>query len=109
MTSVALNLLENAVKYGDQSPNIDTQISQKNGSIFCEISDNGIGISDKEKKHIFKKFYRVGSEETRTTKGTGLGLYIVKEIVKAHGGEIRVEDNFPKGTRFKITLPLGNY
>lgn len=106
MTSVALNLLENAVKYGDTNPKIETILYQKNNHIFCEISDNGIGISDKEKKYIFEKFYRVGSEETRTTKGTGLGLYIVKEIVQAHKGEIFVEDNAVKGTRFKIKLPI---
>ena len=106
ITSVALNLLENAVKYGSTIPQIETHLQRKNNIIQWEVSDNGIGISDKEKAKIFEKFYRVGSEETRTTKGTGLGLYIVNEIVKAHSGKIHVKDNRPKGTRFVIELPL---
>lgn len=108
LTSVALNLLENAVKYGDSNPEITTMLSIKSDEIIWKVADNGIGISDKEKAHIFEKFYRVGSEETRTTKGTGLGLYIVKEIVGAHGGMIKVADNQPKGTKFEIVLPVEN-
>lgn len=106
MTSVVLNLLENAVKYGDSSPVIHTKLSVKNNQIVWEVSDNGIGIPDKEKENIFEKFYRVGSEETRTTKGTGLGLYIVKEIVNAHKGTIQVANNQPKGSKFVIELPI---
>lgn len=106
LTSVALNLLENAVKYSDTHPEITTILSLKNNKIIWKVADNGIGIPDKEKGNVFEKFYRVGSEETRTTKGTGLGLYIVKEILEAHGGTIRVADNLPKGTKFTIEMPV---
>ena len=70
------------------------------------MRDQGIGISDKEKNKIFTKFYRIGNEETRKTKGTGLGLYIVKHIVNMHQGKIEVRDNHPTGTVFEIRLPV---
>ena len=106
MTSVALNLLENAVKYSNEDAEIHVEMGLESGIINFEVADNGIGISDKEKKRIFDKFYRVGNEDTRTTKGTGLGLFIVKQIVEAHKGTISVRDNTPKGTRFQIELPV---
>lgn len=105
LTSVFINLLENAVKYTKGKQLIQLAAAEKDGKIKVEIADNGIGISDQEKGRIFEKFYRVGSEDTRTTKGTGLGLFIVKEIVKAHAGRISVRDNEPQGTIFSITLP----
>lgn len=104
MTSVILNLLENAIKYGSENPKITTTLSQNEDTIQLEIADNGIGISDKEKKRIFEKFYRVGNEDTRSTKGTGLGLFIADQIVKAHNGTIEVFDNKPNGTIFKIAF-----
>jgi signal transduction histidine kinase len=107
LTSVFINLLENAVKYSSGHAILHTTISsQQDDLIVIEIADNGIGIPDREKKLIFEKFYRVGSEDTRTTKGTGLGLYIVNEIIRTHEGYIQVLDNEPKGTIFKITLPV---
>ena len=106
MVSVVTNLIENAVKYNfTEQPKIEVNLKEENGKIILEISDNGIGISDKEKKKIFERFYRVGNEDTRTTKGTGLGLYIVSQIVKAHHGKITVANNHPKGTIFKIVFP----
>jgi signal transduction histidine kinase len=107
MTSVALNLLENAVKYSGVNPLIKARLVQKNNqTIQLEVADQGIGIAEKEKKRVFDKFYRVGSEDTRTTKGTGLGLYIVDQIVKAHHGHIQIRDNPPRGTVFVIDLPM---
>jgi signal transduction histidine kinase len=108
LTSVALNLLENAVKYSPGSPHIDVRLEQLNGSLLFEVADQGIGIPDKEKTQIFEKFYRVGNEEIRQTKGTGLGLYIVEQIVKAHHGAITVLNNEPKGTIFRIEIPVGD-
>lgn len=106
LTSVILNLLENAVKYSAPEADIEARICQIDGKIRMEIADMGIGIEDREKNKIFDKFYRVGNEETRKTKGTGLGLYIVNEIVRAHKGKITVLDNKPRGTVFRIELPL---
>ena len=72
--------------------------------VLLEISDFGIGIPNEERISIFEKFHRVGNEETRSQKGTGLGLYIVKEICKAHKAEITISDNTPRGSRFQITF-----
>lgn len=106
ITSVAINLLENAVKYSHQTkPVIITSIREVGEKISIQFADNGIGISDKEKNKVFERFYRVGNEDTRQTKGTGLGLYIVDQIIKAHQGSIKVSDNTPQGSIFTISLP----
>lgn len=105
LTSVILNLLENAVKYTPDSPKIEVVLDRVEDIVSLAVADNGIGISDRDKRQIFEKFYRVGNEDTRRTKGTGLGLFIVKEIVKSHEGQISVLDNQPKGTIFRIQLP----
>jgi len=68
------------------------------------VGDNGIGIAKTERNKIFDQFYRIGDEETRESKGTGLGLYIVNQIVTAHNGKIKVLDNPKGGTKFEITL-----
>lgn len=104
IASLITNLVDNAVKYSSGIAAIHLQLSKKNEKVVLRIYDEGKGIPDKEKENIFKKFYRIGNEETRKTKGTGLGLYIVKRIVLAHDGEIIVKDNKPKGTIFEITL-----
>jgi len=106
MTSVILNLLENAVKYSSTPADIEATIAQKEEYLLLEVGDQGYGIPEKEKARVFEKFYRVGNEDIRKTKGTGLGLYIVQQIVQAHGGTISVEDNLPKGTLFRIKLPI---
>ncbi len=105
MSSVLLNLLENAVKYSDNGTAISLQIKRMQNLAHVIVSDEGNGIPDEEKKKIFQKFYREGSEETRRTKGTGLGLFIVEKVVKMYNGSIVVSDNMPKGSIFEITLP----
>ena len=107
ISSVFLNLLENAVKYSPNPATIAVDLHQNDKEIVLEIADQGIGIADTEKKKIFNQFYRIGNEDTRATKGTGLGLFIVKEVVKAHRGTIKILDNKPHGSIFRILLPLG--
>ncbi|SER42448.1 sensor histidine kinase [Neolewinella agarilytica] len=107
LTSVAVNLLENAAKYSQPNPVIHTSLQRGGTSeVVWEVSDNGIGVPDREKKRVFTKFYRVGSEDTRTTKGTGLGLFIVRQLVEKHKGQLELLDNEPKGTTFRIYLPV---
>ncbi len=109
IATIAFNLIENAVKYSSpEDAEIQVIVRQKRGRVFFKVADNGIGIPDKDKGRIFEKFYRVGSEDTRKTKGTGLGLYIVKQIVKAHNGSIVVRNNSPQGSVFEVTLPVAN-
>lgn len=105
MISVFTNLFENAVKYSVSQPIIHLKNNYENDNFVFEIADNGIGIPQSEKKNVFEKFYRVGSEDTRKTKGTGLGLYIVSQIIKAHNGTIQILDNQPNGSIFHIVLP----
>lgn len=106
LTSIALNLLENAVKYCPADTHVDVTIKHQHNDIILEIADEGAGIPDVEKSKIFEKFYRVGNEDTRTTKGTGLGLFLVQSLVSEHEGSISVRDNDPKGTIFSVKLPV---
>jgi len=106
IASLLLNLVENAEKYSPPNGEIGVALTTDPKHVMLSIADKGIGIADAEKPKIFEKFYRVGNEETRNTKGTGLGLFIVGHIVDFHHGEIKVSDNTPNGTVFKVTLPL---
>ena len=98
------NLIENAVKYSPKDSAIQIKLKQENSFSVLSISDEGPGIDDDEKKKVFQKFYRIGDENTRKTKGSGLGLYLCKEIVLRHKGKILISNNFPKGTIFTITF-----
>lgn len=107
LISVFTNLIENAIKYGDpNTPTIEIKYNMNKDKIIFDFADNGIGIPTVEKHKVFERFYRIGSEDRRTTKGTGLGLYIVAQIVKAHRGTIHLLDNKPKGSIFRISLPI---
>ena len=96
------NLLENANKYSAKEKPIMIQLLIQNGKTLLQVQDEGMGIADVEKGLIFQKFYRIGNEQTRTTKGTGLGLYICKQIAEAHHATIQVTDNLPQGTNFTV-------
>ena len=98
------NLVENAIKYSDNHP-VEINLTQKTGQVIIEVKDRGIGIPAELRKKVFKKFYRVQDEETRETKGSGLGLFIVKQAIEKHKGKIGISDNVPHGTIFTITFP----
>lgn len=100
------NLMENAMKYSPKDSLITLAVGTQNRQLVFRISDEGMGIPDAEKQKIFTKFYRIGNENTRTTKGTGLGLYLCSKIVRGHRGSIAVSDNQPRGTIVTVTLPL---
>jgi K+-sensing histidine kinase KdpD len=102
--SVINNLVENALKYGNDKPVI-VETTEDDKFFYTLVKDNGNGISDNLKKEVFEQFYRIGNESVRKTKGTGLGLYIVKKIVLAHKGNITIENNKPSGSVFKISIP----
>jgi two-component system, OmpR family, sensor histidine kinase SenX3 len=100
------NLLDNALKYSpDPVKPISIRLEKQGDLILTHIEDEGIGIAEKEKANIFERFYRVGSEMTRQSKGVGLGLHLVKSITEAMNGWVRVEAKEPKGSRFTIVLP----
>ena len=104
LTSVVQNLIENAIKYSPEGTLVEFTADKVNGRVRLCVTDEGQGIPDAEKKAVFEKFYRLGNEETRQASGTGLGLYIVEQVVKAHGGSIQVTDNQPKGTVFTLEI-----
>jgi len=104
-TSVLINLIENAMKYSDENSEINLSLKDNENFIFLEIRDQGYGIPKEEKEKVFEKFYRIGNEDTRKSKGTGLGLYIVKRFVEIYNGTISLADNLPKGAVFKISFP----
>ena len=103
---VVSNLLENAVKYTPEHLPINIILINGDKALTIQIIDLGCGIPDNEKKKIFNKFYRVGNEESRKSKGTGLGLYLTNKIVQQHKGRITVKDNSPNGSIFEITIPV---
>ncbi len=106
LTSVITNLIENALKYSPAEKPVEIRISKESDAVHLVVSDYGNGIAAEDKQKIFDRFYRAGDEATRSAKGTGLGLYIVKHIVSQHGGSIKVLDHSPTGTEFHVYLPL---
>ena len=96
LISLFQNLIDNALKYAEKNTTIIISSIRQQSGILIQVADEGIGIKNEFKELIFERFFRIGDEETRDTKGTGLGLFLVKEIVKLHDGEITCRDNSPK-------------
>jgi signal transduction histidine kinase len=101
-----LNLVNNALKYSQIEKYLGVRLYRDNGSVKLEVIDHGIGIPPGEQLKIFEKFYRVGDPLVHNTKGSGLGLSLVRHIVHAHGGEISVESAPGRGSKFTIMLPM---
>lgn len=101
---VVNNLIENAFKYSNNQP-IEVSLTKDQKWKRLSIKDQGIGLKKEDYKNIFKKFYRVQDEETRVSKGTGLGLFIVKQALEKHSGKVFVSANTDKGSTFTILLP----
>lgn len=104
--TVLHNLLENAYKYAGEDANILVYLKKEKNNVVWGVKDNGKGVDPQSQKYIFNKFIRIGEEETRKHKGTGLGLFIVKSLLQAHGETIVYLPNQPKGSHFKITRRL---
>lgn len=107
LETIFSNLIENALKYAGKENTITIYSSQNESLVQFGVKDNGPGVPKELKNEIFKKFFRVGNEEVRTQKGTGLGLFIVSELVRMHNGTIVCEDNQPNGLNFRITINHG--
>ena len=107
--SILVNLIENALKYSNSTPDISVKLWTSSNAIFVSIADQGIGIQDDEKLRVFEKFFRSGNEETRQSKGTGLGLFIVKYLVEHHQGSISITSNTPKGSIFELQFITNTY
>jgi signal transduction histidine kinase len=97
------NLIDNAIKYTELGTPIQIELLQNGNQIKLAVKDQGVGVPSEDKEKIFEKFYRVGAEYTRSTKGTGLGLYLCKRIALFHHGKLEVAPNSPKGSIFTFT------
>ena len=100
------NLIDNAIKYSPKESEILINLFVRNNQTTLQVIDKGKGISQLDKQKIFDKFYRAGNAATKGAKGTGLGLYLTKNIIGKHKGNISVTDNLPNGSNFEIILPL---
>lgn len=107
LQTVFINLLDNAVKYSDDEVKVSLRLRNPNEKMVeIRIKDRGIGLKEGESKRIFKRFYRVPNASTQNVKGTGLGLFIVRSVIKKHGGTIFAESKGEgKGTTFVVRLP----
>ncbi|MBI2020963.1 Cache 3/Cache 2 fusion domain-containing protein [Candidatus Giovannonibacteria bacterium] len=106
ITLVVTNLLDNAFKYTPKNGNISLVLDKQNNFAVVSIKDNGVGIPETEKKRVFTKFFRASNVLKMDTEGTGLGLFIVRNILKRHGGNITFSSKLGEGTTFSLTLPL---
>ena len=101
---VILNLLSNAIKFTNENGKIEVYMKSDDNFIYITIKDNGIGISKEKIDHIFQRFYQVDNLLSRGSEGSGIGLCIVDEIIRMHGGKINIESEINKGTTFEIVL-----
>lgn len=106
LTNLLYNLIDNAIKYTEQEPKIRIRTSSNNERVTLSVSDNGIGIPSSEHRKIFDRLYRVPTGNIHNTKGFGLGLSYVKNVVERHNGRIRLESQPGKGSTFHIELPF---
>ena len=107
MVQTIINIVDNAIKYTPPGSEILIHTRQKENQVEIQIADNGPGISDEVKAHVFEMFYSGANKVADSRRSLGLGLSLCKSIINAHEGEITVSDNQPHGTIFTITLPAG--
>ena len=105
LVTALINLLDNAYKYSGDEKHIQLRARSQSGSVCLDVQDNGIGLSPRDAKKVFKRFYQVDQSLSRETGGCGLGLSIVQYIVSAHKGDVRVESEPGKGSTFTMVLP----
>jgi len=106
LTNVVVNILENALKYSHDEPNIEVFTESTSKFFMLKIKDDGIGMSKNAQKYVFDKFYREHKGNIHNVKGHGLGLAYVKEIVENHQGTVFVDSEKDKGSTFTVKLPL---
>ena len=99
------NLLSNALRYTDAGGTVTLELREEGGEVLLDVSDTGIGIREEDLAYIFERFWRAEPSRARRTGGAGIGLAIVRELVRAHGGRIDVESRPGKGSRFRVALP----
>jgi two-component system, OmpR family, phosphate regulon sensor histidine kinase PhoR len=108
ITNVFTNLIENAIKYSTNPPEITISTSSRKDGISISVADKGIGIEKENQKLVFKNLYRVHTGDVHNVKGFGIGLFYVKRIVEMHGGRITLKSEPGKGSTFEVFLPFKN-
>jgi signal transduction histidine kinase len=103
---VLTNLVDNAIKYSPQGGRVDVRVSRRDHAVLFSVADQGLGIPQSERRRIFDKFYRVDPNLSRGVGGTGLGLYICRELVRRMNGTISVESREGEGSTFSFELPV---
>jgi signal transduction histidine kinase len=106
LKQILINLIDNAIKYTPEGGTIDVSIRRSGKEAIISIRDTGVGIPKNLLSRIFEKFQRLEGSYVKDSEGTGLGLYIVKELTKAHGGRIWVDSKVNEGSIFSFSLPL---
>jgi len=106
IASVLVNLLSNAMKFSPKKKEVTVKLFRDDGNAVLQVADKGIGISPKEFSKIFQRFYQSKNKIVSETRGSGLGLTLVKHITEAHGGRIQVESEPGKGSIFSVILPI---
>ena len=106
IVQVIINIVDNAIKYTPKGSHIEIEMKKEGSWAVISIADDGPGISDENKKHVFDMFFSGSKKIADSRRSLGLGLALCKSIVNSHGGEIRVEDREPHGTVFTFTLPV---
>ncbi len=99
------NLLSNALRYTDAGGTVTIELGQRDGEAVLEVADTGVGIKGEDLPYVFERFWRGEPSRARRTGGAGIGLAIVRELVRAHDGRIDVESKPGEGSRFRVTLP----
>jgi signal transduction histidine kinase len=102
---ILVNLVSNAIKFTSRGGRVTMRARREDGSVRVSVSDTGVGIAPEDVKRLFDKYEQARSRATRGEKGTGLGLYITKQLVELHGGEIKVDSEVGKGSTFSFTIP----
>jgi PAS domain S-box-containing protein len=105
LRQVLVNLVDNAIKYSPDGGEVEIRLESENGECLIEVADEGLGIPSSERERIFEKFYRLDPQQTRGVGGSGLGLYISRELVERMNGRLEVESEPGRGSRFRIALP----
>jgi len=108
LQQAVLNLLTNAMKYSGDSRDIILRLRKDRSEAVVEVTDHGVGIAAEEQRRIFDKYYRVPGKDNEAIPGAGLGLALVSQIVKSHGGRVELASAPGKGSTFAIRLPLEN-
>jgi PAS domain S-box-containing protein len=105
LRQVLVNLVDNAIKYSPQGGDVEIKLDSVNGECLIEVADEGLGIPSSERERIFEKFYRLDPQQSRGVGGSGLGLYICRELVERMNGRLEVDSEPGKGSRFRVRLP----